>query len=73
MFRHTKKHREKKRKTTSSRKSRGGRMIQSMTMLYYRNYIDVLEKRLVDKCNDYDWVQEQRGKYYFSKKDKSAY
>lgn len=73
MYRSTKKHREKKRKPTSSRKSRGGGMVQSMTMLYYRKYIDVLESRLVNQCNDYDWVQNQRAKHYFSKKDQSAY
>ena len=73
MSRYTKKHHEKKRKTSRSRKSRGGGMVQSMTMLYYRKYIDVLESRLVNQCNDYDWVQEQRANHYFSKKDRSAY
>jgi len=48
-------------------------MVQSATMLYLRNYIDVLEKRLVTQYNDYDWVQKQRVNYYFSKKDKSKY
>jgi len=63
----------KKRKTTLSRKSRGGGMIQAGTMLYYKKYITVLESRLVNQCNDYDWVQEQRGNHYFSKKDISNY
>jgi hypothetical protein len=73
MSRYTKKHHEKKRKSNISRKSRGGGMAQSMTMLYYKKYINVLESRLVTQCNDYDWVQEQRANYYFSKKDRSNY
>jgi|AntAceMinimDraft_13_1070369.scaffolds.fasta_scaffold25930_2 hypothetical protein len=73
MYRYTKKHHEKKSKSKMSRKFRGGRLIQSMTMLYYKKYIDVLESRLVNQCNDYDWVQEKRKKYYFSEKDKSTY
>jgi len=48
-------------------------MIQAGTMLYYKKYITVLESRLVNQCNDYDWVQEQRGNHYFSKKDISNY
>lgn len=73
MSRYTKKHHQTKRKTKLSRKSRGGGIVQSGTMMYYKNYINVLESRLVNQCNDYDWVQEQRGKHFFSKKDKSKY
>ena len=73
MPRYTKKHYEKKRKNTITRKSRGGGIFQSATMMYYKNYTNVLERRLVKQYNDYDWVQTQRGKYYFSKKDISEY
>ena len=71
MSRYTKKHHGKKHKTRknkTTRKYRGGGLIQSGTMLYYRNFINVLEDRLVKHCDDYDWVQDQRVKYYFSKK-----
>ena len=48
-------------------------MFQSAAMWHVRNYVDVLEKRLVTQYNDYDWVQKQRVDYYFLKKDKSKY
>jgi|TARA_B110000093_G_scaffold139651_1_gene150014 hypothetical protein len=73
MSRYTKKYHEKKRKNNISRKSRGGGMFQSAAMWHVRNYVDVLEKRLVTQYNDYDWVQKQRVDYYFLKKDKSKY
>lgn len=41
-------------------RKRGGGLLGSIVGLRNIKYINILEKRLVDKCNDYDWVQEQR-------------
>jgi hypothetical protein len=41
-------------------RKRGGGILGSIVGLRNIKYINILEKRLVNKCNDYDWVQEQR-------------
>ena len=36
-------------------------------------YKDTLENRLVNKYNDYEWVQSRRSKNMLPRKDKSEY
>lgn len=67
------KHSKGRKPTTRKTRRRGGGIFGSIVTLRNINYIDLLEKRLVNKCNDYDWVQEQRKGSLRLTRDKSSY
>jgi len=69
----SKKTRQRRRSRSRKTRRRGGGLLSSVVTLRNIGYIDKLEKRLVNKCNDYDWVQEQRKGSLRLKKDKNAY
>ncbi len=65
----------RRRGRSRTRKTRrgGGGIFGNIVTLRNIGYIDKLEKRLVNKCNDYDWVQEQRTASWRLKKDEKDY
>jgi len=69
----SKKTRQRRRSRSRKTRRRGGGLFGNIVTIRNIRYIDTLEKRLVNKCNDYDWVQEQRKGSLRLKKDKNAY
>ena len=69
MVRRTKKHRKHLRKT----KKKGGGILYAPVAVRNVQYIKTLENRLVNKWNDYEWVQARRRKNWMMTKSKSDY
>ena len=61
------------RRSARKTRRRGGGIFGNIVTIRNIRYIELLEKRLVNKCNDYDWVQEQRTSSLRLKKDKKDY
>ena len=68
-----KRHSKGRKPNTRKTRRRGGGLFSSAVTLRNIGYIDLLEKRLVNNCNDYDWVQEQRKGSWRLTRDKSSY
>ena len=64
---------KRKGRARRTRKRLGGGLLDSIVGLRNINYIKLLEKRLVTKCNDYEWVQQQRVASMRMKKDRKDY
>ena len=66
---------EKKRRVNRrTRKGKhGGGLLDSIVGLRNIKYINLLENRLVNKCNDYEWVQQQRVSSMRMKRDRKDY
>lgn len=60
-------------KASTRRKRRGGGLLESVVGLRNVKYINILEKRLVNNCNDYEWVQQQRESTMRLRRDKKDY
>jgi len=69
MVKRTKKHRKHLRKT----KKKGGGILYAPVAVRNVQYIKTLENRLVNKCNDYEWVQARRKKNWLLTHPKSYY
>ena len=67
-----KRHSRKEKYNKSTRK-RGGGLFATAQCARNVRYIYILEKRLVNKCNDYDWVQDQRKQWMYFQKEKKDY
>jgi hypothetical protein len=66
--------REKKTRGKRTRKrKRGGGLLGSIVGLRNIKYINLLENRLVNKCGDYEWVQQQRVSSMRMKRDRKDY
>ena len=52
---------------------RGGGLLGSIVGLRNIKYINLLENRLVNKCGDYEWVQQQRVSSMRMKRDRKDY
>tara|TARA_B100000900_G_C20370123_1_gene630036 strand:+ start:181 stop:441 length:261 start_codon:yes stop_codon:yes gene_type:complete len=63
----------KKTKAATRRKNRGGGLLESVVGLRNVKYINLLEKRLVNNCDDYEWVQEQRVSSMRMRREKKDY
>ena len=61
------------RRRSRKTRRRGGGIFSNIVTVRNIHYIELLEKRLVNKCNDYDWVQQQRASSLRLKKDKKDY
>ena len=66
----TRKHKSGKLRKT---KKNGGGMLYAPIAVRNVQYIKTLENRLVNKWNDYDWVQARRTKNWMPTKPKSDY
>ena len=62
-----------RRRRPKKTRRRGGGILDNIVTIRNVHYIDMLEKRLVNKCNDYDWVQQQRRASLRLTRDKSSY
>lgn len=74
----TRKLKSKREKKTRGNKrtrkhKRGGGLLESIVGLRNIKYINLLENRLVNKCGDYEWVQQQRVSSMRMKRDRKDY
>ena len=67
--RKNKNHRKNLRKTVK----RGGGILSAPVTIRNIKYIKTLENRLVNKWDDYEWVQKRREKNWMPKKPKTDY